>query len=68
MPSVISLSLIISQRPTLNAPCFRDDTFSDTLSQKADSEASSGPVTEDKSSSKDMNSPTDRHPDGCLAR
>nr|XP_036863046.1 SLIT-ROBO Rho GTPase-activating protein 1 isoform X7 [Manis javanica] len=45
-----------------------DDTFSDTLSQKADSEASSGPVTEDKSSSKDMNSPTDRHPDGCLAR
>uniref|UniRef100_A0A452RWU4 SLIT-ROBO Rho GTPase activating protein 1 n=1 Tax=Ursus americanus TaxID=9643 RepID=A0A452RWU4_URSAM len=45
-----------------------DDTFSDTLSQKADSEASSGPVTEDKSSSKDMNSPTDRHPDGYLAR
>ncbi|XP_064447026.1 SLIT-ROBO Rho GTPase-activating protein 1 isoform X7 [Mirounga angustirostris] len=45
-----------------------DDTFSDTLSQKADSEASSGPVTEDKSSSKDMNSPTDRHPDSYLAR
>ncbi|XP_076967398.1 SLIT-ROBO Rho GTPase-activating protein 1 isoform X4 [Tamandua tetradactyla] len=45
-----------------------DDTFSDTLSQKADSEASSGPVTEDKSSSKDMNSPTERHPDGYLAR
>uniref|UniRef100_A0A286XZQ3 SLIT-ROBO Rho GTPase-activating protein 1 n=1 Tax=Cavia porcellus TaxID=10141 RepID=A0A286XZQ3_CAVPO len=45
-----------------------DDTFSDTLSQKADSEASSGPVTEDKSSSKDMNSPTDRHSDGYLAR
>ncbi|KAM8802819.1 SLIT-ROBO Rho GTPase-activating protein 1 isoform 2-T2 [Rhynchonycteris naso] len=45
-----------------------DDTFSDTLSQKADSEASSGPVTEDKSSSKDMSSPTDRHPEGCLAR
>uniref|UniRef100_G1PKS8 SLIT-ROBO Rho GTPase-activating protein 1 n=1 Tax=Myotis lucifugus TaxID=59463 RepID=G1PKS8_MYOLU len=44
-----------------------DDTFSDTLSQKADSEASSGPVTEDKSSSKDMNSPTDRHSDGYLA-
>ncbi|XP_063252629.1 SLIT-ROBO Rho GTPase-activating protein 1 isoform X3 [Prinia subflava] len=40
-----------------------DDTFSDTLSQKADSEASSGPITEDKSSSKDMNSPTDRHSD-----
>ncbi|XP_030072237.1 SLIT-ROBO Rho GTPase-activating protein 1 isoform X2 [Microcaecilia unicolor] len=45
-----------------------DDTFSDTLSQKADSEASSGPITEDKSSSKDMNSPTDRHPDLFLAR
>ncbi|KAF5928303.1 hypothetical protein HPG69_014908 [Diceros bicornis minor] len=44
-----------------------DDAFSDTLSQKADSEASSGPVAEDKSSSKDMNSPTDRHPDGYLA-
>lgn len=42
---------------------FRDDTFSDSLSQKADSEASSGPVTEDKSSTKDINSPTDRHPD-----
>lgn len=47
---------------------FRDDTFSDTLSQKADSEASSGPITEDKSSSKDMNSPTDRHPDIYLGR
>ncbi|OXB75721.1 UNVERIFIED_CONTAM: hypothetical protein H355_012645 [Colinus virginianus] len=45
-----------------------DDTFSDTLSQKADSEASSGPITEDKSSSKDMNSPTDRHSDGYLGR
>lgn len=46
----------------------RDDTFSDTLSQKADSEASSGPITEDKSSSKDMNSPTDRHSDVYLGR
>ncbi|XP_053572810.1 SLIT-ROBO Rho GTPase-activating protein 1 isoform X3 [Bombina bombina] len=45
-----------------------DDTFSDSLSQKADSEASSGPITEDKSSSKDMNSPTDRHPDLYIAR
>ncbi|XP_077689628.1 SLIT-ROBO Rho GTPase-activating protein 1 isoform X3 [Eretmochelys imbricata] len=45
-----------------------DDTFSDTLSQKADSEASSGPITEDKSSSKDMNSPTDRHPDIYVGR
>ncbi|KAM9313142.1 SLIT-ROBO Rho GTPase-activating protein 1 isoform 3-T3 [Gastrophryne carolinensis] len=40
-----------------------DDTFSDSLSQKADSEASSSAVTEDKSSLKDINSPTDRHPD-----
>ncbi|KAH0616642.1 hypothetical protein JD844_027916, partial [Phrynosoma platyrhinos] len=45
-----------------------DDTFSDTPSQKADSEASSGPITEDKSSSKDMNSPTDRHSDIHLGR
>ncbi|XP_017947735.2 SLIT-ROBO Rho GTPase-activating protein 1 isoform X1 [Xenopus tropicalis] len=45
-----------------------DDTFSDTLSQKADSEASSEPVTEDKSSSKDLTSPSDRHPDFYLAR
>ncbi|XP_048355452.1 SLIT-ROBO Rho GTPase-activating protein 1 isoform X3 [Sphaerodactylus townsendi] len=45
-----------------------DDTFSDTLSQKGDSEASSGPATEDKSSSKDMNSPTDRHSDIYLGR
>ncbi|KAM4748422.1 SLIT-ROBO Rho GTPase-activating protein 1 isoform 4-T4 [Rhinophrynus dorsalis] len=45
-----------------------DDTFSDSLSQKADSEASSGPVTEDKSSSKDVNSPTDRNPDFYLPR
>ncbi|XP_063053288.1 SLIT-ROBO Rho GTPase-activating protein 1 isoform X1 [Engraulis encrasicolus] len=36
-----------------------DDTFSDTLSQKADSEASSGPNNDDKSSGKDMTSPTD---------
>ncbi|XP_031420377.1 SLIT-ROBO Rho GTPase-activating protein 1 isoform X1 [Clupea harengus] len=36
-----------------------DDTFSDTLSQKADSEASSGPTADDKSSGKDMSSPTD---------
>ncbi|EMP30316.1 SLIT-ROBO Rho GTPase-activating protein 1, partial [Chelonia mydas] len=33
-----------------------------------DIEASSGPITEDKSSSKDMNSPTDRHPDIYLGR
>uniref|UniRef100_A0A673GB67 SLIT-ROBO Rho GTPase-activating protein 1-like n=1 Tax=Sinocyclocheilus rhinocerous TaxID=307959 RepID=A0A673GB67_9TELE len=35
-----------------------DDTFSDTLSQKADSEASSGHGGEEKSSSRDIGSPT----------
>uniref|UniRef100_A0A4W5R4X5 SLIT-ROBO Rho GTPase activating protein 1 n=1 Tax=Hucho hucho TaxID=62062 RepID=A0A4W5R4X5_9TELE len=41
--------------------CYRDDNFSDTLSQKADSEASSGHGAEDKDmcSGKDMGSPTD---------
>ncbi|XP_078273376.1 SLIT-ROBO Rho GTPase-activating protein 1-like isoform X3 [Rhinoraja longicauda] len=46
-----------------------DDTFSDTLSQKADSEASSGAATEDKLSSKnDITSPTERIPDVYTAR
>ncbi|XP_071612490.1 SLIT-ROBO Rho GTPase-activating protein 3 isoform X2 [Heliangelus exortis] len=37
-----------------------DDAFSDSLSQKADSEASSGPLLDDKASSKnDIQSPTD---------
>uniref|UniRef100_A0A8C1IPY3 SLIT-ROBO Rho GTPase-activating protein 1 n=1 Tax=Cyprinus carpio TaxID=7962 RepID=A0A8C1IPY3_CYPCA len=36
-----------------------DDTFSDTLSQKADSEASSGHGGEEKCSSRDIGSPTD---------
>ncbi|XP_019749754.1 SLIT-ROBO Rho GTPase-activating protein 1 isoform X3 [Hippocampus comes] len=36
-----------------------DDNFSDTLSQKADSEASSGHAGEDKCSGKDISSPTD---------
>uniref|UniRef100_A0A8C5DFU0 SLIT-ROBO Rho GTPase-activating protein 1 n=1 Tax=Gouania willdenowi TaxID=441366 RepID=A0A8C5DFU0_GOUWI len=36
-----------------------DDNFSDTLSQKADSEASSGHAGEEKCSGKDINSPTD---------
>uniref|UniRef100_A0A7N6BEU1 SLIT-ROBO Rho GTPase-activating protein 1 n=1 Tax=Anabas testudineus TaxID=64144 RepID=A0A7N6BEU1_ANATE len=36
-----------------------DDNFSDTLSQKADSEASSGHAGEDKCSAKDIGSPTD---------
>ncbi|KAG5830644.1 hypothetical protein ANANG_G00312850, partial [Anguilla anguilla] len=44
-----------------------DDTFSDSLSQKADSEASSGPHAEDKSSGKDMCSPTERLPDAYVS-
>uniref|UniRef100_A0A671S383 SLIT-ROBO Rho GTPase-activating protein 1-like n=1 Tax=Sinocyclocheilus anshuiensis TaxID=1608454 RepID=A0A671S383_9TELE len=39
-----------------------DDTFSDTLSQKADSEASSGHGGEEKCSSRDIGSPTDSRP------
>ena len=64
------LSVIPDSMPSDLTTCvlLRDYTFSDTLSQKADSEASSGPITEDKSSSKDMNSPTDRHSDVYLGR
>nr|XP_023646797.1 SLIT-ROBO Rho GTPase-activating protein 3 isoform X2 [Paramormyrops kingsleyae] len=41
-----------------------DDAFSDSLSQKADSEASSGPLLDDKASSKnDMPSPCEASPD-----
>ncbi|XP_037535795.1 SLIT-ROBO Rho GTPase-activating protein 3 [Nematolebias whitei] len=41
-----------------------DDAFSDNLSQKADSEASSGPLLEEKSSSKnDLPSPCEQSPD-----
>ncbi|XP_075794832.1 SLIT-ROBO Rho GTPase-activating protein 3 isoform X2 [Pelodiscus sinensis] len=41
-----------------------DDAFSDSLSQKADSEASSGPLLDDKASSKnDIQSPIDHIPD-----
>ncbi|KAM6946261.1 SLIT-ROBO Rho GTPase-activating protein 1 isoform 2-T2 [Aplochiton taeniatus] len=36
-----------------------DDSFSDTLSQKADSEASSGQPAEEKCSGKDLSSPSD---------
>lgn len=44
--------------------CPRDDAFSDSLSQKADSEASSGPLLDDKASSKnDLQSPTEHIPD-----
>uniref|UniRef100_A0A671S5R2 SLIT-ROBO Rho GTPase-activating protein 1 n=1 Tax=Sinocyclocheilus anshuiensis TaxID=1608454 RepID=A0A671S5R2_9TELE len=44
-----------------------DDTFSDTLSQKADSEASSGHGGEEKCSSRDIGSPTDsRLPDAYI--
>lgn len=54
------MSLVFS--PCLNVTpslCPRDDNFSDTLSQKADSEASSGHAAEDKCSGKDIGSPTD---------
>ncbi|XP_016405680.1 SLIT-ROBO Rho GTPase-activating protein 1-like [Sinocyclocheilus rhinocerous] len=45
-----------------------DDTFSDTLSQKADSEASSGHGGEEKSSSRDIGSPTgSRLPDAYIS-
>uniref|UniRef100_A0A4W5QZ20 SLIT-ROBO Rho GTPase activating protein 3 n=1 Tax=Hucho hucho TaxID=62062 RepID=A0A4W5QZ20_9TELE len=41
-----------------------DDAFSDNLSQKADSEASSGPLLDDKASSKnDIPSPCEHSPD-----
>ncbi|XP_034441895.1 SLIT-ROBO Rho GTPase-activating protein 3 isoform X3 [Hippoglossus hippoglossus] len=41
-----------------------DDAFSDNLSQKADSEASSGPLVDDKSSSKnEVPSPCEQSPD-----
>ncbi|XP_067360430.1 SLIT-ROBO Rho GTPase-activating protein 3 isoform X3 [Channa argus] len=41
-----------------------DDAFSDNLSQKADSEASSGPMVDDKSSSKnEVLSPCEQSPD-----
>ncbi|XP_066554186.1 SLIT-ROBO Rho GTPase-activating protein 3 isoform X2 [Amia ocellicauda] len=41
-----------------------DDAFSDSLSQKADSEASSGPLLDDKASSKnDIQSPCEHSPD-----
>uniref|UniRef100_A0AAQ5XEB7 SLIT-ROBO Rho GTPase-activating protein 1 n=1 Tax=Amphiprion ocellaris TaxID=80972 RepID=A0AAQ5XEB7_AMPOC len=39
-----------------------DDNFSDTLSQKADSEASSGHAGDDKCSGKDINPPSRRPP------
>uniref|UniRef100_A0A671MBG7 SLIT-ROBO Rho GTPase-activating protein 1-like n=1 Tax=Sinocyclocheilus anshuiensis TaxID=1608454 RepID=A0A671MBG7_9TELE len=46
-----------------------DDTFSDTLSQKADSEASSGHGGEEKCSSRDIGSPADsRLPDSYISR
>lgn len=48
--------------PCLNVTlslCPRDDNFSDTLSQKADSEASSGHAGEEKCLGKDISSPTD---------
>ncbi|XP_076849734.1 SLIT-ROBO Rho GTPase-activating protein 1 isoform X1 [Brachyhypopomus gauderio] len=44
-----------------------DDAFSDTLSQKADSETSSGHGGEEMSSSRDRGSPTDRLPDSYIS-
>ena len=44
---------------SLCVPVLRDDSFSDTLSQKADSEASSGHAGEEKCSGKDLGSPSD---------
>ncbi|XP_023647191.1 SLIT-ROBO Rho GTPase-activating protein 1 [Paramormyrops kingsleyae] len=44
-----------------------DDSFSDTLSQKADSEASSGPAVEDKCSRKDAGSPIERLPEAYIS-
>lgn len=42
----------------------RDDAFSDSLSQKADSEASSGPHQEDRASSRnDRRSPCEHTPE-----
>ncbi|KAM9481373.1 SLIT-ROBO Rho GTPase-activating protein 1 isoform 4-T4 [Clarias gariepinus] len=43
-----------------------DDTFSDTLSQKADSEGGSGHGGDEKSSSRDLTSPADR-PDAYIS-
>lgn len=53
-----------SLKRSLCSRLFRDDAFSDSLSQKADSEASSGPLLDDKASSKnDMPSPCEASPD-----
>ncbi|MGH0125206.1 UNVERIFIED_CONTAM: hypothetical protein FKN15_048891 [Acipenser sinensis] len=45
-----------------------DDTFSDTLSLNADSEASSGPLSEDKCLSNEISFPPDRHPEAYVGR
>uniref|UniRef100_F6QGZ1 SLIT-ROBO Rho GTPase activating protein 3 n=1 Tax=Monodelphis domestica TaxID=13616 RepID=F6QGZ1_MONDO len=53
-------SLLLYTEPPKNWWKGRDDAFSDSLSQKADSEASSGPLLDDKASSKnDLQSPTE---------
>ncbi|XP_035381188.1 SLIT-ROBO Rho GTPase-activating protein 1 isoform X3 [Electrophorus electricus] len=44
-----------------------DDTFSDTLSQKADSETSSGHGGEEMGSSRDRGSPSERLPDSYIS-
>lgn len=49
---------------TLTACALRDDAFSDNLSQKADSEASSGPLLDEKGSFKnDAPSPCEHAPE-----
>uniref|UniRef100_A0A8C5A8Y5 SLIT-ROBO Rho GTPase activating protein 1a n=1 Tax=Gadus morhua TaxID=8049 RepID=A0A8C5A8Y5_GADMO len=61
-PSVclsLSLWLSLSHASPLMFLCSSDDSFSDTLSQKADSETSSGHGAEDKCSAKGPGSPTD---------
>lgn len=53
-----TISGLQSNRKDVCLFLFRDDAFSDSLSQKADSEASSGPLLDDKASSKnDLQSP-----------
>ena len=61
-PSGLNAPGLLGAKPSQLTPVLlpRDDAFSDSLSQKADSEASSGPLLDDKASSKnDLQSPTE---------
>ena len=61
-PSGLNTSGLLGAKPSQLTPVLlpRDDAFSDSLRQKADSEASSGPLLDDKASSKnDLQSPTE---------